>query len=334
MTKIVEKPDTPISKLANIGLYYIRAVDSLWQGIDHVLAAPRTRASIFLTDAFQWMIEHGKRILTAEVGGWYDCGALGTLLETNEILLRKGAARRRGFPRRDDPRSGVHRGRGRRSSAARSGPTSRWSAVPGSATARLRNAIVGRDAVLGGSRSTARCSGQQRGRSRASGQHDTGRSFRGDREGLIRPPRGPMASVDDLCRSYLDLKYHFDPAAASSAGLVSHDARLGRLRSPRRCTRTWRRCARSPARSRSWSPTTSSGDRPHRAARRDPERDLPAGARAPHVRESGLLAGARCSRAFTPIISRRNGAAGGRAPAALERLKAMPRLPRRRPGHA
>src|SRR5688500_1780383 len=38
-----------------------------------------------------------------------------------------------------------------------------------------------------------------------------------------------MASVDDLCRSYLDLKYHFDPAAASSAGLVSHDARLGRF---------------------------------------------------------------------------------------------------------
>ena len=38
-----------------------------------------------------------------------------------------------------------------------------------------------------------------------------------------------MASVDDLCRSYLDLKYHFDPAAASSAGLVSHDARFGRF---------------------------------------------------------------------------------------------------------
>ena len=36
-----------------------------------------------------------------------------------------------------------------------------------------------------------------------------------------------MPSVDDLCRSYLDLKYHFDPAAASSAGLVAHDGRLG-----------------------------------------------------------------------------------------------------------
>jgi hypothetical protein len=38
-----------------------------------------------------------------------------------------------------------------------------------------------------------------------------------------------MASVDDLCRSYLDLKYHFDPAAGSASGLVSHDSRLGRF---------------------------------------------------------------------------------------------------------
>jgi glucose-1-phosphate thymidylyltransferase len=98
MTRIVEKPSTPISKLANIGLYYIRAVDSLWKGIDHVLASPANKGEWYLTDAFQWMIDHGKRILTAEVGGWYDCGKLDTLLETNEILLRKGAARRRDFP--------------------------------------------------------------------------------------------------------------------------------------------------------------------------------------------------------------------------------------------
>ncbi|MEO8089974.1 MAG: DUF885 domain-containing protein [Gemmatimonadales bacterium] len=38
-----------------------------------------------------------------------------------------------------------------------------------------------------------------------------------------------MTPVDDLCRSYLDLKYHFDPAAASAAGLVAHDSRLGRF---------------------------------------------------------------------------------------------------------
>jgi glucose-1-phosphate thymidylyltransferase len=98
MTRIVEKPKEPISKLANIGLYYIRAVDSLWQGIDHTLAAATNKGEYYLTDAFQWMIEHGSRIYTAEVGGWYDCGTLDTLLETNAILLAKGAARRRDFP--------------------------------------------------------------------------------------------------------------------------------------------------------------------------------------------------------------------------------------------
>ncbi len=36
-----------------------------------------------------------------------------------------------------------------------------------------------------------------------------------------------MPAVDDLCRSYLDLKYHFDPASASAAGFVAQDSRLG-----------------------------------------------------------------------------------------------------------
>ena len=98
MTRIVEKPREPVSRLANIGLYYIRDVEALWQGIDHVLTSPKNQGEYFLTDAFQHMIEHGRRILTAEVGGWYDCGKLETLLETNEILLRKGAAGHGEFP--------------------------------------------------------------------------------------------------------------------------------------------------------------------------------------------------------------------------------------------
>lgn len=93
MTKIVEKPTTPISKLANIGLYYIKDVDALWRGIDHVLQAPANKGEYYLTDAFQHMIEAGRKILTAEVGGWYDCGQLGTTLETNGILLAAGAAK-------------------------------------------------------------------------------------------------------------------------------------------------------------------------------------------------------------------------------------------------
>jgi glucose-1-phosphate thymidylyltransferase len=89
MTRIVEKPKEPISKLANIGLYHVRAVDQMWQGIDHVLGSPQNRGEWFLTDAFQWMIERGARIRTAEVAGWYDCGTVATTLETNRILLER-----------------------------------------------------------------------------------------------------------------------------------------------------------------------------------------------------------------------------------------------------
>ena len=97
MTKIVEKPSTPISKLANIGLYYIRDMDALYAGIDDTLAKPSNKGEYYLTDAFQYMIEQGKRLYTAEVQGWYDCGKLDTLLETNDVLLRQGAAKRPAF---------------------------------------------------------------------------------------------------------------------------------------------------------------------------------------------------------------------------------------------
>ena len=95
MTRIVEKPSEPISKLANIGLYYIKDVAALWQGIDHVLGSPQNKGEWYLTDAFQWMIEHGRKIRTAEVTGWYDCGAMGTTLETNAILLGRAGAQAR-----------------------------------------------------------------------------------------------------------------------------------------------------------------------------------------------------------------------------------------------
>ncbi|MGA0920884.1 MAG: sugar phosphate nucleotidyltransferase, partial [Gemmatimonadaceae bacterium] len=43
MTQIVEKPSTPISKRANIGLYYIKNWQLLYEGIAHVLAQPANK---------------------------------------------------------------------------------------------------------------------------------------------------------------------------------------------------------------------------------------------------------------------------------------------------
>jgi len=94
MTKIVEKPSTPISKRANIGLYYIRNWKLLYEGIDWTLRQPKNKGEYYLTDAFQYMIEHGAKIRVIDVEGWYDAGEQGTLLETNRTMLEKGRARR------------------------------------------------------------------------------------------------------------------------------------------------------------------------------------------------------------------------------------------------
>src|SRR5262245_20568554 len=91
MTRIVEKPDTPVCRLANIGLYYIKDWRTLFDGISQVLGQTAGKGGeYYLTDAFQYMVDQGRRLFVARVGGWYDCGKVDTLLETNEHLLRNG----------------------------------------------------------------------------------------------------------------------------------------------------------------------------------------------------------------------------------------------------
>jgi glucose-1-phosphate thymidylyltransferase len=94
MTKIVEKPKTPISKRANIGLYYIRNWKLLYEGIDHVLSQPKNQGEYFLTDAFQYMIDKGAKIQVVDVEGWYDAGKIDTMLETNQAMLARGRSRK------------------------------------------------------------------------------------------------------------------------------------------------------------------------------------------------------------------------------------------------
>ena len=93
MTRIVEKPSTPISKRANIGLYYIRNWKLLYEGISYVMKQPANKGEYYLTDAFQYMIDKGAKIKVVDVEGWYDAGKLDTLLDTNRAMLEHGAAR-------------------------------------------------------------------------------------------------------------------------------------------------------------------------------------------------------------------------------------------------
>ncbi|HEY2897023.1 MAG TPA: sugar phosphate nucleotidyltransferase, partial [Gemmatimonadaceae bacterium] len=94
MTRIIEKPSTPISKRANIGLYYIRNWKLLYEGISYVMKQPTNKGEYYLTDAFQYMIDKGAKIKVVDVEGWYDAGKLDTLLDTNRAMLERGHSRR------------------------------------------------------------------------------------------------------------------------------------------------------------------------------------------------------------------------------------------------
>jgi len=89
ITKIVEKPNEPISKLANIGLYYIKNYELLKEALEKVCSGEAGKAGEYwLTDAFEYMIEHDAKMKVLPVDGWYDTGKPETTLESNAKLLK------------------------------------------------------------------------------------------------------------------------------------------------------------------------------------------------------------------------------------------------------
>lgn len=95
IVKLIEKPQEPISKLALVGLYYIRNSKLLVESLNELFDKEiKTRGEYQLTDALQLMIEKGEQFSTFQVDGWYDCGKSETLLSTNKYILQtKGTNR-------------------------------------------------------------------------------------------------------------------------------------------------------------------------------------------------------------------------------------------------
>jgi glucose-1-phosphate thymidylyltransferase len=88
ITKFVEKPETFVSNLAIVGMYYIAASQVLVEALDNLINQNiRTREEYQLTDALQLMLDKGEIFTTFPVEGWYDCGKPETLLSTNRFLL-------------------------------------------------------------------------------------------------------------------------------------------------------------------------------------------------------------------------------------------------------
>ncbi len=88
MARIVEKPREPVSRLANIGLYYVRDHELLFEGIRRTLSAgPNPSGEFYLTDAFQYMVDAGARIAVAPVEMWLDAGSADAVLDANRRLV-------------------------------------------------------------------------------------------------------------------------------------------------------------------------------------------------------------------------------------------------------
>src|SRR5213076_2388555 len=74
MTRIVEKPSTPISRLANIGLQYVKDWKALFDGIAHTLKQPPGKGGeYYLTDAFQYMVSSRRPRAGTTAARWTPC---------------------------------------------------------------------------------------------------------------------------------------------------------------------------------------------------------------------------------------------------------------------
>ena len=90
ISKIIEKPQTPVSNLAIIGLYYLSNGKKLMECIDYIIKNDiRFKNEFFLTDALQVMINQGERLIPQPVTMWNDCGTIDAILETNQYLLKQ-----------------------------------------------------------------------------------------------------------------------------------------------------------------------------------------------------------------------------------------------------
>jgi glucose-1-phosphate thymidylyltransferase len=82
--RLEEKPQSPRSNLALVGVYMF--TKSVWDAVQGI--RPSKRGELEITDALQWLIDHGKTVRSHVITGWWkDTGKLEDMLEANRMAM-------------------------------------------------------------------------------------------------------------------------------------------------------------------------------------------------------------------------------------------------------
>jgi glucose-1-phosphate thymidylyltransferase len=84
VVRLIEKPERPASDLALVGVYMFDR--TVFEAVNAI--RPSARGELEITDAIQWLIDHGKTVRPSIIAGWWkDTGKLEDMLEANRIIL-------------------------------------------------------------------------------------------------------------------------------------------------------------------------------------------------------------------------------------------------------
>jgi glucose-1-phosphate thymidylyltransferase len=90
VVRLTEKPADPPSNFALVGVYMFDA--TVFEAVDAI--RPSARGELEITDAIQYLIDHGRDVRSHVITGWWkDTGKLEHMLEANRIVLSGLATR-------------------------------------------------------------------------------------------------------------------------------------------------------------------------------------------------------------------------------------------------